>query len=60
MNAPLPQICCPNCYLRQPFRLQTHCIHCQKELRMSEEVNRGRPSVPLALSTSLEPAHRLS
>lgn len=32
MNAPLPQIVCPSCHLRQPWRGQPKCIHCIKDL----------------------------
>jgi hypothetical protein len=32
VNKPLPEICCPLCHLRQPYRAQTRCIHCTKEM----------------------------
>lgn len=32
MNSPIPEITCPECHLRQPWRNQPKCIHCTKEM----------------------------
>ena len=32
-NQSLPEITCPHCHLRQPWRLQARCLHCAKEMK---------------------------
>lgn len=32
MNAPLPEICCLHCNLKQVWRNQKDCVHCGKHL----------------------------
>ena len=53
-NRSLPIYNCGACYLNQPFRGQTHCIHCGAKIPCQKEViPTSRGHEPLA---SLRPA----
>lgn len=51
MNVPLPEICCPECHLRQSWRGQNKCIHCTKEMpayNIASQVYQAQAKAPAA------------